>query len=159
EALSRWMQVSTTEADDALVALGHAVLAAKVKYMRKAMHLISSVRALMEDARWRYVGRAKTMLTTARLLVPPQRSVTLDATGHLNAINTDRPDLFEIVVPAPTRSYSSAKVYVLRTSRGTGKEITERPAFTSMARGALKSIQAYYGAETSRRKVLVVTHQ
>src|SRR5262249_24922605 len=62
EALSRWMQVSTTEADDALVALGHAVLAAKVKYMRKAMHLISSVRALMEDARWRYVGRAKTML-------------------------------------------------------------------------------------------------
>jgi hypothetical protein len=161
--MTRWIELSTSEADGALARLGYSVQAYQFKRdqrktVRKLLNTITAVRALMEDYRWQYVGRSgKTMVTTARMLVPPARSVTLDATGALSPVHVGRPDLFEIVVPKPTRTYWPVVVRVARTPRGTGKEHAERWA-TSMANRVLTSLRTFYGDRAHERRVLVVTH-
>jgi len=164
EEMARWLYVSTVEADEALARLGYGVQAYKFGrggrgQVRHIMSALTAIRMLMEDTRWQYVGRSKqTMLTTARMLVPPARSVTLDATGALSPVHVGRPDLFEIIEPAPTRSYWPVTVRVARTPRGTGKEPMERFA-TPITKGVLTSLQKHYGAHARDRRVLFVTHK
>lgn len=165
EELGRWLYASTTEADEALVRLGAGVQAFggfkrdKRAKVRRIIDALTAVRTLMEDTRWQYVGRSKkTMLTTARMLVPPARSVTLDATGALSPVHVGRPDLFEIIEPAPTRSYWPVTVRVARTPRGTGKEPMER-FVAPITKGVLASLQKHYGAHARDRRVLFVTHK
>jgi hypothetical protein len=161
--MSSWVEVTTAEADEALARLGFGIQAFAFPKnqratVRRLLRRLTLVRALMEDFRWQYVGRSgRAMVTTARMLVPPARSVTLDATGALSPVHVGRPDLFDIIVPKPTRTYTSVVARVARTKRGTGKEVMERFA-GEIARGALGSLKEYYSDGISERRVLVVTH-
>ena len=155
------MMLAGPDADEALAQLWYAVKAsgAHREHIKRVRHVIEAARALLEDYRWMYVGQRGTAIaTTARMLVPPARSVTLDATGALSPVHVQRPDLFEVIVPEPTRTYVAVQVRVARTARGTGREAAERHA-APIAKGALASLKAHYGDRARERRILVVTHK
>jgi hypothetical protein len=161
DEMTRWMMLAGPDADEALAQLWYAVKASSAhrEHVKRVRRVIEASRALLEDYRWLYVGhQGVAIATTARMLVPPARSVTLDATGALSPVHLRRPDLFEIVVPPPTRSYVAVHARVARTSRGTGREAAERHA-TPIARNVLASLRAHYGERVGERRVLVVTHK
>jgi energy-coupling factor transporter ATP-binding protein EcfA2 len=160
EQIETWIEMSTVEADEALANLGYAIQA-NVPKSRTMLDTLTEVRALLEDARWVYVNRraGTATATNARMLVPPARSVTLDATGALSPVHARRRDLFEIVEPKPTRSYHNVTVRVARTERGTGRDLVEHREFAPVVRGVLDSLRAHYGQGVGQRRVLFVTHK
>jgi hypothetical protein len=160
EQIETWIEMSTAEADEALANLGYAIQR-NVPRSRAMLDTLTELRALLEDARWVYVNKrtSAATATNARMLVPPSRSVTLDATGALSPVHARRRDLFEIVEPKRTRSYNNVVVRVARTERGTGRDLVEHQEFVPMVKGVIDSLRTYYGKVTSRWRVLFVTHK